>query len=98
MVLPFDLQVSKLAYGCAGLSGYYSGPLPYEEGCSMIKEVFNRGITFFDTADVYGENHHNEILVGKVVHFVSRLSFDAYQNSFFLIINKQSQKIRRKSR
>lgn len=43
-----------------------NAPLSHEAGCSLINEAFCRGITFFDTADIYGENHDNEIMVGKV--------------------------------
>ncbi|KAG4157102.1 hypothetical protein ERO13_D02G041100v2, partial [Gossypium hirsutum] len=57
--------VSRLGFGCVGLSGVYNAPLSHEEGCSIIKEAFNRGITFFDTADIYGEKHDNEIMLGK---------------------------------
>lgn len=50
-----------------GLTGVYNDPVPEEDGIKIIKYAFNRGITFFDTSDVYGP-HTNEILVGKV-HF-----------------------------
>jgi aryl-alcohol dehydrogenase-like predicted oxidoreductase len=43
--------------------------LSHEEGCSIIKEVFNRGVTFFDTSDLYGHKHDNEIMVGKVTYY-----------------------------
>lgn len=59
------LQVSKLGFGCAGLSGIYNAPLSHADGCSIIMEVFNRGITFFDTAEIYGDTD-NEIMLGKV--------------------------------
>lgn len=49
-----------------GLTGAYNEPLSDEVGISVIKHAFTKGITFFDTADVYGANHANEILVGKV--------------------------------
>lgn len=49
-----------------GLSGMYNNPLSTEEGIKVLKEAFNKGITFFDTADVYGADHANEILIGKV--------------------------------
>ena len=49
-----------------GLTGAYNAPVSDEVGISIIKEAFNRGVTFFDTADVYGP-HTNEILVGKVI-------------------------------
>lgn len=58
------LQVSKLGFGCAGLTGIYNAPLSHEEGCFIIEEAFSKGITFFDTADCYGMNE-NEIMVGK---------------------------------
>ncbi|CAA2989194.1 Hypothetical predicted protein [Olea europaea subsp. europaea] len=59
------LEVSKLGYGCMGLSGVYNNPVPEEEGIAIIKEAFSKGITFFDTSDAYGLNHANEYLVGK---------------------------------
>ena len=48
-----------------GLAGAYSAPVSEEVGISIIKEAFDRGITFFDTADLYGP-HTNEVVVGKV--------------------------------
>lgn len=50
-----------------GLSGFINAPLTHEAGCSVIKEAYNRGITFFDTSDAYGQKHDNEIMVGKVL-------------------------------
>ena len=55
-----------MGFGCGGLSGILNAPLSHEAGCSVIKEAFQSGITFFDTADIYGD-HHNEIMVGKVL-------------------------------
>lgn len=65
------LEVSKLGFGCMGLSGMYNAPLPEEVGISIIKEAYSKGITFFDTADVYGP-HTNEILVGKALKHLPR--------------------------
>ena len=59
------LQVSKLGFGCMSLSGGYNSPLSEEDGISIIKHAFSKGITFFDTADKYGP-YTNEILLGKV--------------------------------
>lgn len=66
------LEVSKLGFGCGGLSGLLNAPLSHEAGCSVLIEAFSRGITFFDTADMYGENHHNEIMVGKALKQLPR--------------------------
>ncbi|XP_022138491.1 perakine reductase-like isoform X2 [Momordica charantia] len=59
------LEVSRLGFGCAGLSGIYNAPLTHKDGCGMIKQVFTRGITFFDTSDLYGADHDNEIMALK---------------------------------
>ncbi|CAK9171182.1 unnamed protein product [Ilex paraguariensis] len=66
------LEVSRLGLGCAGLSGFYNAPLSHEDGCCVIKEAFNMGITLFDTANSYGENYHNEIMLGKALKQLPR--------------------------
>ncbi|XVF57257.1 hypothetical protein PTKIN_Ptkin06aG0190300 [Pterospermum kingtungense] len=65
------LEVSKLGFGCMGLSGGYNDPLPDDVGISIIKHEFDRGITFFDTSDIYGPKT-NEILVGKALKQLPR--------------------------
>lgn len=65
------LEVSKLGFGCMGLTGVYNSPVSDEDGISIIKDAFNKGITFFDTADVYG-THTNEVLVGKALKQLPR--------------------------
>nr|AFK35777.1 unknown [Lotus japonicus] len=65
------LEVSKLGFGCMGLTGVYNSPLPEEDGISLIKYAFSKGITFFDTSDVYGP-HVNEVLVGKALKDLPR--------------------------
>ncbi|KAL5712498.1 hypothetical protein ACHQM5_014665 [Ranunculus cassubicifolius] len=67
-----QLQVSRLGFGCGGLSGIYNAPLSHEAGCSVIKDAFNKGITLFDTSDIYGANHHNEIMLGKALKQLPR--------------------------
>ncbi|XP_004296582.1 PREDICTED: perakine reductase-like [Fragaria vesca subsp. vesca] len=66
------LEVSRLGFGCGGLSGIYNAPLSHEAGCSVINEAFDRGITFYDTSDLYGDNHDNEFLVGKALKQLPR--------------------------
>ncbi|KAE8010045.1 hypothetical protein FH972_006443 [Carpinus fangiana] len=65
------LEVSKLGFGCMGLTGAYNSPLSDEDGISIIKYAFSKGITFFDTSDVYGLNT-NEILLGKALKQLPR--------------------------
>ncbi|KAH9754023.1 Aldo ket red domain-containing protein [Citrus sinensis] len=65
------LEVSKLGFGCMSLSGGYNSPVSEEDGISIIKHAFNKGITFFDTADKYGP-YTNEILLGKALKMLPR--------------------------
>ena len=57
------LQVSSLGYGCMGLSGIYGGS-DDAQGIRTLQGAADAGVTFFDTADVYGDGH-NEELVGR---------------------------------
>jgi len=65
------LEVSKLGFGCMGLSEFYNSPVSDEVGISIIKHAFDNDITFFDTSDIYGP-HTNEILVGKALKHLPR--------------------------
>ncbi|KAF8392319.1 hypothetical protein HHK36_022661 [Tetracentron sinense] len=80
-------QVSKLGFGCMGLSGVYNAPLSDEVGISIIKDAFNKGITFFDTADAYGANA-NEVMVGKVyasAHVLIKLVICTFDPGFDIL-------------
>ena len=61
------LEVSAIGFGCMGMSQSY-GPPPgdREETISLIRTAFERGVTFFDTAEVYGP-FSNEELVGEAL-------------------------------
>jgi aryl-alcohol dehydrogenase-like predicted oxidoreductase len=60
------LEVSALGYGCMGLSSAYGPAVSREDGIKMIRAAFDRGVTFFDTAESYGP-FANEELVGEAV-------------------------------
>jgi aryl-alcohol dehydrogenase-like predicted oxidoreductase len=57
------LEVSTLGLGCMGMSEFY-GPRNDEESLRVLRRAVDLGIDFFDTADMYGP-HHNEELIGR---------------------------------
>ncbi|RYZ22877.1 MAG: aldo/keto reductase [Chitinophagaceae bacterium] len=59
------LYASRLGLGCMGMSEFY-GSTNDEESAAVIQKAYDRGITFFDTADAYGP-HTNEELVGRAI-------------------------------
>ena len=58
--------VSALGAGCMSISSNYGPPAPIEQGIKVIRRAHELGVTFFDTAEVYGP-HTNEELVGKAL-------------------------------
>ncbi|WP_130618989.1 aldo/keto reductase [Dyella amyloliquefaciens] len=60
------LEVSALGFGCMGLNFSYSHALADDDSIRLIRDAFDRGVTFFDTAEVYGP-FTNEVLVGKAL-------------------------------
>lgn len=60
------LKVSALGLGCMGISQAYGRPLPREDGVKLIRDAVDRGVTFFDTAEVYGP-FKNEEVVGEAL-------------------------------
>lgn len=60
------LSVSALGYGCMGIDFGYSNKLSRADGIAMIRAAFERGVTFFDTAEVYGP-WTNEDMVGEAL-------------------------------
>ena len=60
------LEVSALGLGCMGMSFAYGAPKDKQEMISLLRAAFDRGITFFDTAEAYGP-FTNEELVGEAL-------------------------------
>ncbi len=61
-----NLEVSALGLGCMGMSFGYGQPMDKQEGIKLIRAAVDRGVTFFDTAEVYGP-YTNEDLVGEAL-------------------------------
>jgi aryl-alcohol dehydrogenase-like predicted oxidoreductase len=60
------LEVSAIGLGCMGMSFGYGPPADKQEMISLLRTAVERGITFFDTAEVYGP-YTNEELVGEAL-------------------------------
>ena len=60
------LEVSAIGLGCMGLSSGYGPAIEKQQGIDLIRAAVDRGVTFFDTAEVYGP-YTNEELVGEAL-------------------------------
>jgi aryl-alcohol dehydrogenase-like predicted oxidoreductase len=61
-----NLEVSALGFGCMGMSFGYGPATDKQEAISLIRSAVERGVTFFDTAEIYGPLT-NEELVGEAL-------------------------------
>jgi aryl-alcohol dehydrogenase-like predicted oxidoreductase len=60
-----ELTVSAQGLGCMGMSEFY-GPTDWDESVATVRRALDLGVTFLDTADIYGAGH-NEVLVGRAI-------------------------------
>jgi aryl-alcohol dehydrogenase-like predicted oxidoreductase len=60
------LEVSAIGFGCMGLSFAYGPPVEKKAGIALLRAAVDRGVTFFDTAEIYGP-FTNEELVGEAL-------------------------------
>ncbi len=60
-----ELTVSAQGLGCMGMSEWY-GSADWDESIATIHRALDLGVTFLDTADIYGAGH-NEVLVGRAI-------------------------------
>jgi aryl-alcohol dehydrogenase-like predicted oxidoreductase len=60
------LEVSAIGFGCMGLNFSYGTALSNEDSIKLIRQAVERGVTFFDTAEIYGP-YTNEEIVGEAL-------------------------------
>src|SRR3954468_5773257 len=60
------LEVSALGFGCMNLSGAYGPAVGRQQAIDVIRAAVEHGVTFFDTAEVYG-TRLNETIVGEAL-------------------------------
>jgi aryl-alcohol dehydrogenase-like predicted oxidoreductase len=82
-----NLEVSAIGLGCMGMSFSYGPPKDIQEMTALLRAAVDRGVTFFDTAEVYGP-FTNEDLVGEAlapfrgqVAIATKFGFDISPNS-----------------
>ena len=83
------LEVSALGFGCMGISQSYGRPSSREDGIAIIRAAVDRGVTFFDTAEVYGP-YVNEDLVGEALEPVRDRVVIATKFGFSIVQGKMS--------
>jgi aryl-alcohol dehydrogenase-like predicted oxidoreductase len=64
-----NLEVSAIGLGCMGMSFSYGPPKDKQEMTSLLRAAADRGITFFDTAEVYGPYSNEELVGGALAPF-----------------------------
>src|SRR5258708_29516814 len=62
-------KVSEIGFGCMGLNSTYSHSLANEESIALIRSAVDLGVTFFDTAEIYGP-FTNEEIIGEALRNV----------------------------
>src|ERR1700723_4680133 len=63
------LEVSELGFGCMNLATNYGPAAPIDEAIKVIREAHRNGVTFFDTAEVYGPYTSETIVSGALEPF-----------------------------
>src|SRR5579863_7671151 len=93
-----NLEVSALGFGCMSISANYGPAADRTQGIKVIRAAHEKGVTFFDTAEVYGP-YTNEELVGEAlapfrdkVIIASKFGFDNQNGG---ALNSQPQHIRK---
>ena len=94
-----DLEVSEIGLGCMDMSYGYGPASDKQEMITLIRTAFDRGVTFFDTAETYGP-HENETLVGEALspirdQVVIATKFGIYHHNGKQVLNSKLEQIRK---
>ena len=83
------LEVSAIGFGCMGLNFSYGTGVSKQEGIALIHKAFEDGVTFFDTAEIYGP-FTNEELVGTALKPIRGKVVIATKFGFDIVDGKQN--------
>lgn len=95
------LTVAAMGFGCMGIDFGYSHKLSKDDGVVLIRQAADRGVTFFDTAEVYGP-FTNELMVGEAlapvrddVVIATKFGFNVQPDGILTMeLNSRPEKIR----
>src|SRR4051812_34687592 len=94
------LEVSALGFGCMGLSYAYGPATETQQAIKLVRTAFERGVTFFDSAEAYGP-YKNEELLGEAlapfrdkVVIATKFGFEFDQNGGQSGMNSHAEHIR----
>jgi aryl-alcohol dehydrogenase-like predicted oxidoreductase len=96
-----SLEVSALGFGCMEAAGMYNRPMERQEAIRLIRAAYERGVTFFDTAEVYGPFLDEEIVgealapVRNQVVIATKFGFDIGPDGQVRGLNSRPDNIRR---
>ena len=93
------LEVSELGAGCMSIAANYGPPADHDQGIEVIRTAYEKGVTFFDTAEVYGP-YTDETLVGEAlapfrdqVRIASKFGFELESSASLL--NSRPERIKK---
>ena len=96
-----ELDVSAIGLGCLPMVGYYGGKYDKKDMIALIRRAYDKGVTFFDTAEVYGP-YTSEEWVGEAlapfrdrVKIGTKLGFGVEEKQPTATINSRPDHIRR---
>ncbi|KXS10935.1 putative oxidoreductase [Gonapodya prolifera JEL478] len=78
------VQVSRIGFGCMGMSFAYGPPMPEDQALELIGKVLELGCNFFDTADMYGIGHNEKLLAKAFKKYGREKFFLATKFSFVI--------------
>ncbi len=95
------LEVSAIGLGCMNMSWAYGPPTDKAQAIALIRAAFDRGVTFFDTAEAYGPRMNEEIVGEALAPFrdqvviATKFGFDIGSNGEFRGLNSRPEHIKR---
>lgn len=96
-----SLEVTEMGFGCMNLAWAYNAPMDKESAIRLVRRAYDRGVRFFDSAEVYGP-YYSEAIVGealasfrKDVVIATKFGFDITSAGETIGLNSRPENIRK---